>query len=486
MNRYLLKCIILMLIALSPNNLSGQTYDYDKVVDHWISKGFRGSVLVANANGVQFTRGTHPKKSTEKAFGDDYYVDIGSTAKQFTAAGILVLESAGKVKVDHTLDRYFDDVPADKKGITLQQLLTHTAGFGAHSGPDYRLDPPKKVLESIFVRSLSFEPGTGWSYSNMGYTLLGMIIEKVSGMSYEQFLNKELFQKAGMTETGYVIPKWDKTRFPKQNGRTVLDFSMFDDGPSWNLKANGGILSTPNDMYKWYKALFSGKILTDRSFKMLFGKQAEVEGQLTVYGDHYGYGWFIGESPLKTPMWSHSGGGPMFIFDFQIFPEEKIVVITSSFEGEGHAVRVARDLAEVALGVDPDLDSRESNSSSETTGVQKVDEFKNDPSLELCKGLIATINQGEEQALLTMIDQKFDIGFVREIGKDALLQHFKQLHNEFGVIELIAAEKTGEGFAVYSSLEKSKEFLKQRFDIRGGQVARFMWMTQKEIPGLDP
>src|SRR5262245_24541387 len=171
--------------------------------------GFSGVLLVAKDGGVILANGygmaDREKKIPATA---DTVICTGSLTKQFTGAAILKLESQGKLNVTDPITRYFQDVPEDKTGITLHHLLTHTAGFAGELGEDYQ-----KIGRDEFVRlalnsKLRNRPGERYRYSNVGYSLLGAVIEGVTGKSYERYVRDQLFVPAGMTKTGYLLPRW--------------------------------------------------------------------------------------------------------------------------------------------------------------------------------------------------------------------------------------------------------------------------------------
>ena len=155
---------------------------------------FTGTVLVGLNGKKVISRGYGFRNINQKLRNTPNTIfDIGSITKQFTGAAIIKLEMQGKLSTDDKISRYFSDVPKDKSEITIHQLLRHSSGLPSVVGGDY-----DKITESEFVAKvmntpLKFESGSKSSYSNVGYSLLAIIIEKVSGESYEQFLYKNLW-----------------------------------------------------------------------------------------------------------------------------------------------------------------------------------------------------------------------------------------------------------------------------------------------------
>ena len=232
------------------------------------SSGFSGAILVAKDGEIIISRGYGlADRNKNLPVSNGIVFTIGSITKQFTGAAILKLQMMKKLEVTDPITKYFDNVPEDKRGITIHHLLTHTAGFPGGIGHDF--DP---ITRDAFIKlamgtKLNREPGEEYEYSNVGFSLAGAIIEIVTKKSYEQFLNEVLFTPAGMKKTGYLIPGWHDDELAHgyrgdQDWGTIKDHPWAEDGPGWHLRANGGILSTVGDMYKWHCALEGESILS--------------------------------------------------------------------------------------------------------------------------------------------------------------------------------------------------------------------------------
>ena len=277
--------------------------DLAKKLDMYLTRitpfGFSGALLVAKNGKIILNKGYGLAIRAENAPNTSETVfSTGSITKQFTAAGIMKLEMMGKLKTEDTIAKYFDDVPEDKKGITLHHLLTHTSGVVDALGPDYVEAPRDETARKTLDAPLRFEPGEQFGYSNAGYSLLAAVIEKVSNQSYEEFMNANIFTPAGMKFTGYRMPEWDKKvvahwyRGERDNG-TPLEKNY----PQWHLLGNGGILSTTEDMYRWHQALLEDKVLSAEVKKKMF----------TPFLNEYGYGWDIIQREMGTLI-QHDGG----------------------------------------------------------------------------------------------------------------------------------------------------------------------------------
>jgi CubicO group peptidase (beta-lactamase class C family) len=293
--------------------------------------GFSGSLLVAKGGEVVLQKGYGFADADRKMpFTADTAFDIGSITKQFTAAAILKLEMQGKLSVQDPLGKWFDGVPEDKKAITIHHLLTHSSGLEDVFGDDYEEMPRDELVKKALASKLLWAPGTRYRYSNAGYSLLGAIVEKASGKPYETFLHEALWQPAGMTRTGYRLQEKGPLARGVQAGKdwgTPLDHAWAPDGPWWNLRANGGVLSTVGDLYKWHQALEGEAILSKEAKAKIFTPYVPEDEEGTSY---YGYGWAIFKTPRGTRLIAHDGGNGIFNADFRRYVDEGVVVIIGS------------------------------------------------------------------------------------------------------------------------------------------------------------
>jgi CubicO group peptidase (beta-lactamase class C family) len=184
-------------------------------------------------------------------------------------------------------------------------------------------------MKLILSKPLLSRPGEKYRYSNPGFSLLAAIVEKVSGQPYERFLNGQLFQPAGMTKTGYRLPKWDPKEIShnysdgKDNG-PPLDRVWASDGPYWHLFGNGGILSTTGDMYRWQLALDGETVLSAAEKAKLFKPYMPTDNPSTFYA----YGWTVGKTRAGAPVIGHTGGSEFGVWAAHFrFPDDRTVVI---------------------------------------------------------------------------------------------------------------------------------------------------------------
>jgi CubicO group peptidase (beta-lactamase class C family) len=290
--------------------------------------GFAGVVLVARGDTPLLAEG-YGLADRERGlrWTPGTAASTGSITKQFTGAAILALEENGKLSVNDALAKYFDGVPSDKAAITLHQLLTHSSGL---SDPpdigDYVPVPRDEFVRRVLALPLLFEPGRGYEYANANFSLLGAIIEKLSGLSYEEFIRERLFLPNGMYETGYILPQWGPGREAQGyvDGKlwgTIMSRPMASDGPHWALRANGGIQTTAFDMMRWGRALLEGRVLSAASMDKLWSPYVDERG-----GTFYGYGWSIAKAPDGTKIVTHNGSNGIFFADLAIVPDEDLVV----------------------------------------------------------------------------------------------------------------------------------------------------------------
>jgi CubicO group peptidase (beta-lactamase class C family) len=313
--------------------------------------GFSGVLLVAKDGGVILAKGYGMADRDKKIrVTADTVMCIGSVTKQFTGAAILKLEAQGKLKVTDPITRYFKDVPDDKGGITLHHLLTHSAGFEAELGDDYQKIGRDDFIHLALSSKLRSKPAERYRYSNVGYSLLGAVIEIVTGQSYERYLHDQLFVPAGMMKTGYMLAQWDASEFPHgylRDGKdwgTMRDKAWDSDGPYWHLRANGGILSTAGDIYRWHLALL-GETVLSKSAKAKYFKPHIPEGPVGV--SHYGYGWVIDRTPRGTTVITHNGSNGIFAADCYRFIDDNVFLFVASNVAGQSAMRASDDLLRI-------------------------------------------------------------------------------------------------------------------------------------------
>jgi len=290
-----------------------------------VTKGsvFSGSVLAARDGQIILSQGyglADRDKKTPNTAQTRYR--IYSITKQFTAMAILMLQERGKLNVQNPVCNYISNCPAAWKEITIHHLLTHTSGIpDFESRADYdatkaTLILPDQTTLRFKDKPLSFQPGEKWSYNNFGYILLGKIIEQASGQSYEDFLQKNIFEPLKMADTGYDHNRTDlAVGYANQTTIKAGDIDM--SGPY----AAGGLYSTVEDLYRWDQALYTEQLVPQKVLDAMFTAHASIRD-----GFSYGYGWFIGKYHNRRSIF-HTGGSAGYRSRIDRYPDDKVTVI---------------------------------------------------------------------------------------------------------------------------------------------------------------
>lgn len=317
-------------------------------IDAWLNANVEGGVsaaiLIASQDEILLSKGYgFANRSKDELNTPNTVFDIGSLTKQFTAAAVLKLAENGSLQLDDQLSKFFKDIPVDKQKITLHQLLTHSAGFVEYPASDFDPVSTGDYIRHALDSPLEFEPGTRYSYSNVGYGLLGILIERVSGSSYEHYLRDTFFKPLKMERTGYLSPKWNQSDLAHGY---VLDFYDWgtsveryrEGGVSPVLIGNGGVNSTIGDLYRWMRALASFRVLTKASVELLMTPHIARPDPGREYGNtsFYAYGWSVGRSRQDTPLIVHSGNNGSFRSTVMWLPKEEATIIylsNNGFEG---------------------------------------------------------------------------------------------------------------------------------------------------------
>ena len=298
---------------------------------------FQGAVLVARDGRVLYSEA---KGLADRESGTPNTLDtrfrMGSMNKMFTATAILQLVQAGKVKLDAPLGTYLTDYPnrdvATK--VTIHHLLTHTGGTGDIFGPEFsarrlELRTLNDYVKLYGARGLEFEPGSKWAYSNYGFLLLGVIVERVSGQSYYDYVRDHIFKPAGMTGSGSepedVAVGGRAKGYMQQKGAWVPNTDTL---PYRGTSAGGGY-TTVGDLLRFATAL-TGHGLLDAKHTALLTTGKVDTGQ----GDKYAYG-FVESAGGGVRSFGHSGGAPGMNGDLRIFPDSGYVVAALANTGSG-------------------------------------------------------------------------------------------------------------------------------------------------------
>jgi CubicO group peptidase (beta-lactamase class C family) len=298
---------------------------------------FMGSVLVAQHGKVLFSKSygsadlewNIPNSPTTR-------FNIASMTKQFTAAAILLLEDRGKLRTDDPITKYFPDAPSPWDKITIYNLLTHTSGISDNAGR-YTPGTPDSLV--LLNKPLNFQPGEKWSYVNMGYLILGYLIEKISGQTYAEFLHENIFKPLGMNDSGLdsnvtVIPRRAIGYWPGASG--------IENAERPNLAAGfsaGSLYSSAEDLLRWEEGLFGGKLL----------RAASLRKMTTPFRSDYACGVHVSRVSGRL-MVEHGGNNIGFNAGMAYYPEERLAVIVLANLNGTVTGKITTALAAVAHG----------------------------------------------------------------------------------------------------------------------------------------
>ncbi|CAN5451243.1 hypothetical protein BH09GEM1_BH09GEM1_36780 [soil metagenome] len=256
---------LLVLIGAVPAHAQAISARLDSTMKVAERAGFSGVVRIERDGTTILEKGYGwANRDRNIPFKAETVVRIGSNTKDFTAVAILQLQEAGRLSLGDALAKYFPAAPADKRNITIAQLMNHRAGFPAGIGGDFEPLERKAFIERAMKTPLVFAPGARESYSNTGFSILAAIIEQVTGMTYDTYVQRNIFAPIGLRRTGFLLPGFKPDDLAhgylaaRTDAGTMLAKPHATDGPYWNLRGNGGMLSTVGDMHAFYKELFEG------------------------------------------------------------------------------------------------------------------------------------------------------------------------------------------------------------------------------------
>ncbi|EAR14819.1 serine hydrolase domain-containing protein [Robiginitalea biformata] len=314
------------------------------------SEGPGAVVLVARGDSILY----------RKAFGQanlelqvpmkpDQVFQIGSMTKQFTAIAILKLMEEGRLHLEDDVRRFIPDYPTPEGSVTIHHLLNHTSGIKDFTSMRSIMEiarkdlRPQELIDFFKNEPMDFKPGTQFKYNNSGYVLLGYIIEKVSGKSYEEYIESELFTPAGMTDSRYahyreIVPNRAYGYHNRKGYTNKLHISM-------NIPyASGALMASSDDLLKWQRALQTEKLVTRRTLELALSPKKLADGSPVEYG----YGWHI-----KTIEGAKSieHGGSVFGFKSMgvFLPEKDLYVVGLTNCDCISPTQLVREIATVAL-----------------------------------------------------------------------------------------------------------------------------------------
>ncbi|WP_454051969.1 serine hydrolase [Clostridium sp. Marseille-Q7071] len=311
-------------------------------------KQFNGAILVADGGEIIYKEAFGIADiSTSRPLTTDSVFELASVSKPITAMGIMILKEQGKLDYEDFIEKWIPDFPY--KGITIRQLLSHTSGL-----PDYsvlfiekwnrdKIASNQDVLEMLkkYKPAMYFEPNEKWEYSNTGYVVLALIIEKVTGMSFEEYMDKYIFQPLGMKSSrvynrrynkeeisdyayGYVYSHQSE-KYELPDKLAGIEYVVFLDG----MQGDGMISSNVEELFIWDRALYSEKLVTRKTLEEAFAP-VYLNNKETF---DYGFGWIIDYDNDMGKVVSHSGGWPGYNnYLFRYIDKNKTIIYLCNFE----------------------------------------------------------------------------------------------------------------------------------------------------------
>ena len=333
--------VILLAVLVSAASAQAPSDRLKQVVQPYAdAQMFMGSVLVAKNGKIIFSQSygmadlewSVPNSATTR-------FNIASMTKQFTAASILLLEDRGKLKTDDLVRKYLSEAPASWDKITIYHLLTHTSGI-REDAAEYEPGTPDKLVFSD--KPLNFQPGEKWEYTNKGYIVLGYLLERINGQTYEEFVHENIFKPLGMNDSGLlsnvtVIPRRATGYWPGNNGIENADRP----DPRMHFSA-GSLYSSSEDLLRWNEGLFGGKVLTHASLRKM----------TTPFKGDYACGLYV-KRVNGHLMIEHDGNNIGFNSDMAYYPEDRIAVIVLANLNGTITGEMTKALAAVAHGEIP-------------------------------------------------------------------------------------------------------------------------------------
>ena len=415
MKKIILLSIIIFLVAKKSNsqhtNKNSNSFnsivtdnDSSKLIDSYLTKlsaekNFSGILLIVKGGERIFSKAYGwADKEKKIPFTSGTLISIGSITKAFTAAAVMKLVEQHKLQTSDPLKKFFPEIPADKADITVHQLLTHSSGFHEflkQDGGDYEKIDKATFLKRVFEEPLAFKPGEKAVYTNVGMSILGIIIEQVSGLDYEQYLKKYLFEPSGIKSIGYHYPvaEQDTIAVGYQNGKSwgthQQHFKEAGGGPFWNLKGNGGLEASLDEMFLWINSFTNHTLLSEQTIQQMFTPHITEEG---YNGESsFGYGCNISQSRRNTKMIVNGGSNGIYFARIVRLPQEGIVFFMATNESSINTNMVLPNITQLYF-----------NGKIEQDAIAMQPEFEN----ELSKKIYSIVEKQTTTDLATELEKE--------------------------------------------------------------------------------
>lgn len=334
--------------AVDARAAGDRTTEVDKLMSAMHERGqFNGAILVAQQGEIIYRKAFGKANfETGADFTPETPSNIGSVTKQFTAMAIMTLGERKNLSYDDPISKYIPEFSRSAKfsKITLRNLLTHTSGlpdYGDLAIDDSGLDQKGLIAALLKREDVLAKPGLKYRYSNPGYALLGIVVERVSGKPLGDFLEQEIFKPVGMSNT-FVYDSYEK-----KNARTAVGYGQFgqvDDGGPTSIPGDGGMYSTVVDLFRWDQALYTDRLVHQPALAEAFSPGKVEEGTST-----YGFGWNIASESGNKYLW-HQGNQAGFRAFIGRWLTDKTTVIMLTNKGNSKRLDISAAIRNILAG----------------------------------------------------------------------------------------------------------------------------------------
>jgi CubicO group peptidase (beta-lactamase class C family) len=435
--------ILFSLLALIPFE-SGQPADTVSEIDALMSRlhdqgDFNGSILVARQGQVIYSKGFGKANfKTGQNFLPSTKSCIASVTKQFTAMSIMMLVAEGKIGYDDPVTKHLGKLPSCYEDVSIRHLLTHTSGVFDYD--NIGKGRPDQLITR--KRSLQFQPGQKYEYSNSNYVLLSMVIEKVTGKSFPDFLQQQIFSPLDMTST-FTYADRGKKPIPFATGYN--QFGKENDYKSTVFFGDGGLYSTVEDLFKWHRALY-----TDQLVKPTVLAEAFVPGRVKEGSTTYGFGWNISSDDYGKYAW-HTGNTAGFRAYIQHRLDDEIAIIMLTNTGPTRRIEIAAAINHILHGEPYDRIKR--------SGAKKMYNTITQQGIDSAVQFYRSIMHGNDQPDYDVSETEFNLLGYELLGEnkiDAAITIFK-LNTETFPSSSNAFDSLGEAYLKKGDSKSARE-----------------------------
>jgi CubicO group peptidase (beta-lactamase class C family) len=387
------------------------------------AKGYSGVILVAKDGEIVLRKGYGlANRSAAIPMTADSVVQIGSCTKDFTIVAILQLHERGLLNVKDPITKYFKDVPEDKRSITIWHLLTQRSGLIDHIGGDFEPTTKEEIIRGAMATTLLFAPGSDSSYSNMAFNLLAAIIEDVSKQSFDEYLRDHICNPLGLRDTGFLLPNFDLKRVAHgylgdEDRGIIIAKPHAPDGPYWNLRGAGGILSTVTDMFDFYTALWDNRLMKPETRDMRF-------------------------TPGQSVMLAGSDLVQYFFYNHE--PSAGIDILLSSTSSAAKAPQVIEQVRE-ALGLVSEKRTRQVETSPRTAKQPPTPEAR-----ARVDAFFLALASGDADKYEAMARENFTPDFLARRTPEERKSLLERIREDFGTLSLSAVQMSGPKTVVFA------------------------------------